>query len=118
MELAEIIEIATAAQGGGGIASLLNWRMAKRKEAALVKQDEIEALRKMVDDAYKPTIEHLEGQVAKLYDKQLYLEKRVETLTSERDECKQRLAEVSKKIDGIAAGIPTRNPQTGRFSKR
>lgn len=118
MDVNEIVNLAISALGGGGIASLVNWRLHKRKEVAETKQEEIEAIRKMVEDAYKPTIEHLEGQVAKLYDRQKFLEQRIDTLTAERDDCKQQLAEMLTKLDGIAAERPTRNPRTGRYVRR
>ena len=68
MDVNEIINLAISALGGGGIVSLVNWKLHKRKEAAEVKQDEIEVIRKTIDDVYKPTIESLKGEVSELRD--------------------------------------------------
>ena len=50
MDVNEIFNLIIAALGGGGITSLVNWRLHKRKEAAEVKQDEIEVIRKTIDE--------------------------------------------------------------------
>ena len=106
MELGEIMNLAISALGGGGIVSLVNWRLHKRKEAAEVKQDEIEVIRKTIDDVYKPTIESLKGEVTELRDEVGHLRTDIKRLRAERDECHEALAEIRTRVDGLAAGRP------------
>ena len=117
MDINEIFNLVIAALGGGGITSLVNWRLHKRKEAAEVKQDEIEVIRKTIDEVYKPTIETLKDQVTELRDEVGHLRIDVKRLRAERDECHQALSEIRSQVEGLAAGRPQRNPRTGRYSK-
>ena len=117
MDINEVINLAISALGGGGIASLVNYGLHKRKEAAAVKQDEIEVIRKTIDEIYKPTIETLKDQVTELRHEMGGLRADVKRLRSERDECHQALSEIRSQVEGLAAGRPQRNPKTGRFAK-
>lgn len=101
MDFGSILELLGCALGGGGVATVINWRLNKRKMSAEVKQDEIEVIRKTIEDAYKPTIEHLETQVDKLYKQVNFLENKVDKLTKERDDCKNALAALTSKVDGL-----------------
>jgi len=117
MDINEVINLAISALGGGGIVSLVNWKLHKRKEAAAVKQDEIEVIRKTIDEVYKPTIETLKDQVTELRDEVGHLRADVKRLRAERDECHVALSEIRSQVEGLAAGRPARNPRTGRYSK-
>ncbi len=117
MDVNEIFNLVIAALGGGGITSLVNWRLHKRKEAAEVKQDEIEVIRKTIDEVYKPTIETLNSQVMELREEVTKLRADVKRLRAERDECHEALSEIRSQVEGLAAGRPQRNPRTGRYSK-
>lgn len=117
MDINEVINLAIAAIGGGGITSIVNWRLHKRKETAEVKQDEIEVIRKTIDEVYKPTIDTLKDQVTELRGEVGHLRADVKRLRAERDECHQALSEIRSKVDGLAAGRPRRDGKTGRYSK-
>lgn len=117
MDINEIINLAIAALGGGGVTSLVNWRLHKRKETASVKQDEIEVIRKTIDDVYKPTIESLKGEVSELRSEVTSLRTDVKRLRSERDECHEALSAIRSQVEGLAAGRPQRNPRTGRYTR-
>ena len=106
MELGEIMNLAISALGGGGIVSLVNWRLHKRKEAAEVKQDEIEVIRKTIDDVYKPTLESLKGEVSELRDEVTHLRTDIKRLRAERDECHEALSEIRSQVEGLAAARP------------
>ena len=117
MDINEIVNLAIAALGGGGVTSLVNWRLHKRKEAASVKEDESEVIRKTVDEVYKPTIESLKGEVTELREEVTKLRSDIKVLRNERDECHEALAAIQNRVDGLAAGRPQRNPRTGRYTR-
>lgn len=117
MDVNEIFNLVIAALGGGGITSLVNWRLHRRKETAAVKQDEIEVIRKTIDEVYKPTIETLNSQVTELREEVTKLRTDVKRLRAERDECHEAMSELRSQVEGLAAGRPQRDHKTGRFSK-
>lgn len=115
MDVNEILNLAIAALGGGGITSLVNWRLNKRKEAAEVKQDEIEVIRKTIEEVYKPTIESLKGEVSELREEITSLRADVKRLRAERDECHEALSAIRSQVEGLADGRPVRDPKTGKY---
>ena len=117
MDVNEIFNLVIAALGGGGITSLVNWRLHKRRETAAVKQDEIEVIRKTIDEVYKPTIETLNSQVMELREEVTKLRTDVKRLRAERDECHEAMAEIRSQVAGLASGRPQRDHRTGRYSK-
>ena len=117
MDINEIINLAIAALSGGGVSSLINWKIRKRNDLASAKQNEIEVIRKTIADVYKPTIESLKTEVTELREEVGHLRIDVKRLRQERDECHQALSEIRSQVNGLAAGRPQRNPRTGRYSK-
>ena len=64
MEIGEIITYVVTALGGGGAGWLVNWKWGRRKEAASVKADEIENMRKAMADFYDPLVERQNKRIA------------------------------------------------------
>lgn len=118
MDWQSVLELGTAALGGGGVFSLINWRLSKRKQAAVVKQEEIEVIRKEVEDAYKPTITFLKDQVKELQEEVKGLQEEIKSLRQERDECHTSVAKLMARLDTLDTGRPARDPSTGRFYKK
>ena len=118
MEIGEIITYVVTALGGGGAGWLVNWKWGRRKEAANVKSDEIETMKKAMEDFYDPLLKkqnariaELEGEVKTLRDQLAY----------ERNEHQKQIADLQKQITeitralGIRAVKQVRN-NTGQFT--
>lgn len=82
MELGEIIGYAVSALGGGGVMSIINWQTNKRKAKAEVKSDEIENMRKAMEDFYTPLVKKQNERISELEDE-------VKTLRKERMQMEQ-----------------------------
>lgn len=82
MELGEIIGYAVSALGGGGVMSIINWQTNKRKAKAEVKSDEIENMRKAMEDFYTPLVKKQNERISELEDE-------VKTLRQERMQMEQ-----------------------------
>ena len=95
MELGEIIGYAVTALGGGGLGWIVNWKWGRRKEAASVKSDEIENMRKAMADFYDPLVERQNKRIAELEDE-------VKTL---RNQLAYERTEHQKQIDGLQKQI-------------
>ena len=78
MELGEIVGYIISAASGGGLGSLLTWKLNKRKGIAEVKSDEIENMRKAMQDFYDPLVERQNRRIAEL-------EEEVKTLRDQLD---------------------------------
>ena len=91
MEAGEIIGYALTALGGGGVTQFFNWRLNKRKDVASVKSDEIETMRKAMQDFYDPLVKKQNERIAEL-------EQEVKDI---RDEKRQMQAEYLKQIDSL-----------------
>lgn len=120
MELGEILTYAATALGGGGIASVLNWRWNKRKAAAETKQDEIEVIRKTIEDVYKPTIDYQNSQIKELREtvalqqgELTELRRKVDDCADSRDECHKMLATLKDEI----ARLQRSRDKKGRYAK-
>lgn len=91
METAEIIGYVLTALGGGGVTQFFNWRLSKRKEVANVKSDEIENMRKAMQDFYDPLVSKQNSRIAEL-------EQEVKDI---REEKRQMQAEYLKQIENL-----------------
>ena len=120
MELGEIIGYGLSALGGGGIASIFNWRINKRKANAEVKTDELENLRKTMQDFYDPLVKKQNERITEL-------ESEVKVLREERREMElayqkqiqilqKQIVEITKAI-GIKVNERARDEKTGRYTK-
>ena len=120
MDFGEIMTYIGTALGGGGIASVLNWRWNKRKAAAETKQDEIEVIRKTIEEVYKPTIDYQNQQIKELRETVTLqqgeiteLRRKVEDCADSRDECHKMLATLKDEI----ARLQRSRDNRGRYAK-
>ena len=95
MEIGEIITYVITALGGGGAGWLVNWKWGRRKEAASVKSDEIETMKKAMEDFYDPLVKKQNERIAELED---------EVKTLRREKAEER-AEHQKQIDSLQKQI-------------
>ena len=95
MEIGEIIPYVVTALGGGGAGWLVNWKWGRRKEAASVKSDEIETMKKAMEDFYDPLVKKQNERIAELED---------EVKTLRREKAEER-AEHQKQIDSLQKQI-------------
>lgn len=131
MELGEFIGYAITALTGGGIGSLVFWRLNKRKKVAEVKADEIENIAKTVEAVYKPMIDQLTSRVDELNKEilQLRAEREVERKQHEEqiklinENCEKKSAQMKQQIIELATALSNkadrapRNAQ-GKFTKK
>lgn len=120
MDFGEIMTYAATALGGGGIAGILNWRWNKRKAAAETKQDEIEVIRKTIEEVYKPTIDYQNDQIEKLRQTVTLqqaeiteLRSKVEECADSRDECHKMVATLKDEI----ARLQRTRDNRGRYAR-
>lgn len=102
MQFSEIWGYVISAIGAGGITQLLNWRYNRRKNAADLKADEIENMRKAMADFYDPLvaaqnkrIEELEGEIRQLRDDKREMERTHQ----------QQIAQLQEQIIAISAAL-------------
>ena len=114
MEIGEIITYVVTALGGGGAGWLVNWKWGRRKEAASVKSDEIETMKKAMEDFYDPLLKkqnariaELEGEVKTLRDQLAY----------ERNEHQKQIADLQKQITEITRALGIRAARQVRNSR-
>lgn len=102
MEIGEIITYVVTALGGGGAGWLVNWKWGRRKEAASVKADEIENMRKAMADFYDPLVERQNKRIAELEDEVKTLR---EQLAYERTEHQKQIDSLQKQITDITRAL-------------
>ncbi len=109
MELGEIITYIGTAIGSGGLVQLANWKWGRRKEAASAKSDEIENMRKAMEDFYDPLVKkqnariaELEGEVKALRDQLAY--ERTEH-QAQIDAQNKQIADLQKQITEITRAL-------------
>lgn len=113
MEMPEIFGYIATALGGGGIATLLNWRLNKKRGEAEVQGSEIDNINKVVESVYKPIIDSQNKRIADLQHE-------VDNLRKERAEMEQsyraQIASLQKQITDItrALGIRAQNVARGK----
>ena len=95
MDIGEIITYVGTLLGGGGLGWLVNWKWGRRKEAANVKADEIETMKKAMEDFYDPLLKKQNARIAEL-------EGEVRTL---RDQLAYERTEHQKQIDSLQKQI-------------
>ena len=95
MEIGEFLPYIITALGGGSAGWLVNWRWGRRKEAASVKSDEIETMKKAMEDFYDPLLKKQNARIAEL-------EGEVKTL---RDQLAYERTEHQKQIDSLQKQI-------------
>ena len=105
MDLIQIAELVGAAVGGGWISHLFSVRSKVRQEKAgadkaetEVKADQIENIRKTMDDVYKPIIDDLKRQVSELRDEVREVREENERLKDENDQLRDAIREIDPNI--------------------
>ena len=105
MDLIQIAELVGAAVGGGWISHLFSVRSKVRQEKAgadkaetEVKADQIENIRKTMDDVYKPIIDDLKRQVSELRDEVREVREENERLKDENDQLRDAIRELDPTI--------------------
>lgn len=126
MELGEIMGYVATALGGGGIASIFNWKINKSKVKEELKSDEIENIRKTVE-VYQTIISDLKKRNDEQNTKINELTQEVEQLRREKRETEiehhrqiqnlqRQIVEITKAL-GIKANERVRDEKTGRYIK-
>ena len=114
MELGEIITYIGTAIGSGGLVQLANWKWGRRKEAASVKSDEIETMKKAMEDFYDPLLKKQNARIAELEDEVKTLR---EQLTYERTEHQAQIASLQKQITEITRALGIKATRQVRNNK-
>ena len=98
MELGEIFPYIGTLLGGGGLGWIVNWKWGRRKEAASAKADEIENMRKAMEDFYDPLVKKQNARIAEL-------EAEVKALREERRKMEEsyqnQISDLQKQITEI-----------------
>lgn len=120
MDFTEIIGYIGSAVGGGGLTALFNWRYNKKKNAADVKGDEIENMRKAMEDFYSPLVRKQNERISELEAevKTLREERRQMELTYQKqiEALQRQIVEITRAL-GIKANNKVRDEKTGRYKK-
>ena len=127
MDIGEIMGYVASALGGGGIASIFNWRINKSKVKEELKSDEIENIRKTVE-VYQTIITDLKTRNDEQNVKINELTQEVEQLRKEKREAEmehqrqiqnlqRQIVEITKAL-GIKANERVRDQKTGKFVKK
>ena len=114
MELGEIITYIGTALGGGGLGWIVNWRWGRRKEAASVKSDEIETMKKAMEDFYDPLVKKQNQRIAELEKEVVTLR---EQLAYERTEHQAQIASLQKQITEITRALGIKAARQVRNNK-
>ena len=121
MEIGEILSYVGTAIGAGSLTQIVNWRYNRKKNAADVKSDEIENMRKAMEDFYKPLVDRQNQRIHQLESEVDTLR---EQLVAERNEhrrqieaLQRQIVEITKAL-GIKANNTVRDEKTGRYVKK
>ncbi len=125
MNFGETIPYIITALGGGSAGWLVNWKWGRRKEAANVKSDEIETMKKAMEDFYDPLLKkqnariaELEGEVKTLRDQLAYErtehQKQIESQNQQIAALQKQITEITRAL-GIKAARQVRNNK-GQFT--
>jgi len=125
MEIGEIITYIGTAIGSGGLVQLANWKWGRRKEAASAKSDEIDNMRKAMEEFYDPLVKkqntriaELEGEVKALRDQLAYERKehqaQIDAQNKQIADLQKQITEITRAL-GIKAVKQVRNAK-GQFT--
>lgn len=126
MELETILTMVGSLLGGGSLGGVLGWRMQKRKQTAEVKSDEIENMRKAMEEFYDPLVKKQNERIAQQDKRIAELEAEIKASRDERAKMEksyqEQIASLQKQITditralGIKANRQIRN-EKGQFAK-
>ena len=114
MDLGEIITYVGTALGGGSLGWLVNWKWGRRKEAASAKADEIDNMRKAMEEFYDPLVKKQNARIAELEKEVVTLR---EQLAYERTEHQQQIASLQKQITEITRALGIKAARQVRNNK-
>jgi len=119
MDIDSIISLALGLLGGGAGGGILGWRMQRKKQAAEVKADEIENMRKAMEDFYGPLVKKQNERIAELESevKQLRSDRREMEVAYQKQisELQKQIVEITRVL-GIKANKQARN-ERGQFTR-
>ena len=98
MEIGEIITYIGTALGGGGLGWLVNWKWGRREKAASVKSDEIETMKKAMEDFYDPLVKKQNERIAELEDEVKTLRREKAEERAEHQKQNERIAELEDEV--------------------
>jgi len=114
--------------GGGWISHLFSVRSKVRQEKAgadkaetEVKADQIENIRKTMDDVYKPIIDDLKRQVSELRDEVREVREENERLKDENDQLRDAIREIQPDLVPSKRSVNARRQErdsNGQFAKK
>jgi len=109
MDFGEIMTYVATALGAGGLTQIINWRISKRKGIAEVKSDEIDNMRKAMEDFYKPLLQHQDERIAAQNARIAELESEVKTIREEKRQMElsyqKQIADLQKQITEITKAL-------------
>lgn len=114
MEIGEIITYIGTALGGGGLGWIVNWKWGRRKEAASAKSDEIDNMRKAMEEFYDPLVKKQNARIAELEKEVTTLR---EQLAYERTEHQAQIASLQKQITEITRALGIKAARQVRNNK-
>ena len=114
MEIGEIITYIGTALGGGGLGWIVNWKWGRRKEAASAKSDEIDNMRKAMEEFYDPLVKKQNARIAELEKEVVTLR---EQLAYERTEHQAQIASLQKQITEITRALGIKAARQVRNNK-
>ena len=114
MEFGDIWTYVITAVGGGGLTQLVNWRLNKRKNIAEVKSDEIETMRKAMQDFYEPLVDRQNARIEEL-------EKEIKDLRQDKREMEllyqKQIAQLQEQILQITRALGLKSQKEIRVTK-
>lgn len=114
MDFGEIITYIGTALGGGSLGWLVNWKWGRRKEAASAKSDEIDNMRKAMEEFYDPLVKKQNQRIAELEKEVTTLR---EQLAYERTEHQAQIASLQKQITEITRALGIKAARQVRNNK-
>lgn len=102
MDIGEIFPYIGTILGGGGLGWLANWKWGRRKEAASAKSDEIDNMRKAMEEFYDPLVKKQNTRIAELEDEVKALR---DQLAYERTEHQRQIDAQNKQIAALQKQI-------------
>lgn len=115
MEISEIVSYVVTALGAGGVTQFANWRISRRKASAEVKSDEIDNMRKAMQDFYEPLVERQNKRIGEL-------EEEVRNLRQERqamqDDYQRQLAAMQQQISELYRALGMKAKAAAKTRKK
>jgi len=122
MDWGEAMGYLATALGAGGLTQIINWKLSKRKATAEVKSDEIDNMRKAMEDFYKPLLHHQDERIAAQNTRIAELEQEVKTIREEKRQMElsyqKQIADLQKQITDITKALGIKANKQIRADKK